>query len=129
MPELAALMIGVPLIIAALLVTFSKVLPRMAADILTILTAGGTTACAILLLKASLQKTLVYWFGGWTPQHGVAIGIGFAIDPLSANSCPDWVSGDGGFRIRLAFLRLSRELFSRARADFHDGDGRFLFHR
>ncbi len=84
MPELAALMIGVPLIIAALLVTFSKVLPRMAADVLTILTAGGTTACAILLLKASLQKTLVYWFGGWTPQHGVAIGIGFAIDPLSA---------------------------------------------
>lgn len=80
MPELAALMIGVPLIIAALLVTFSKVLPRMAADVLTILTAGGT-ACAILLLKASLQKTLVYWFGGWTPQHGVAIGIGSPSTP------------------------------------------------
>ena len=84
MPQLAALMIAVPLIIAALLVTFSKVLPRMAADILTILTAGGTTVGAILLVKESFRDTVVYWFGGWIPQHGVAIGIGFAIDPLSA---------------------------------------------
>ncbi|HEX6565751.1 MAG TPA: proton-conducting transporter membrane subunit [Chthoniobacterales bacterium] len=84
MSELPALVIAVPLLIAALLMALAKVLPRIAADILAIVTAAGTTAAAILLLQVSLGKTVVYWFGGWTPQHGVAVGIGFTIDPLSA---------------------------------------------
>ena len=84
MSPLAALIIAVPLIVAALLVATSQVLPRMVADTLAILTAGGTTAGAIALLIASSQNEVVYWFGGWLPRNGVAIGIGFAIDPLSA---------------------------------------------
>jgi multicomponent Na+:H+ antiporter subunit D len=26
----------------------------------------------------------LHWFGGWTPRSGVAIGIGFSVDPLGA---------------------------------------------
>jgi multicomponent Na+:H+ antiporter subunit D len=84
MSELPALLIAVPLIVAALLVALAKLLPRIATDLLAILTAAGTTAGAILLLQASLVNTVMYWFGGWTPRHDVAIGIDFAIDPLSA---------------------------------------------
>ena len=29
---------------------------------------------------------IVYWFGGWTPRHGVAIGISFAVDQLGAGA-------------------------------------------
>jgi multicomponent Na+:H+ antiporter subunit D len=29
-------------------------------------------------------NTLVYWFGGWGPRQGIALGISFAIDPIGA---------------------------------------------
>jgi multicomponent Na+:H+ antiporter subunit D len=29
----------------------------------------------------------VHWFGGWRPQHGVALGIDFAVGPLAAGMC------------------------------------------
>ena len=32
----------------------------------------------------SLDHDLVYWFGGWMPRHGVALGIAFDVEPLSA---------------------------------------------
>jgi multicomponent Na+:H+ antiporter subunit D len=84
MSQLPALVIAVPLIIAALVMALAKRLPRIAVDILAIVTAAGTTVGLMLLLQASLVNMVVYWFGGWTPRDGVAIGIGFTIDPLSA---------------------------------------------
>jgi multicomponent Na+:H+ antiporter subunit D len=83
MQSLAALVIAIPLIIAALLVAMSK-FPRAAIDAVAIATALGVTVAAMLLLNASSAKTIVYWFGGWTPRNGIAIGICFSIDPLSA---------------------------------------------
>jgi multicomponent Na+:H+ antiporter subunit D len=39
--------------------------------------------CALLLHEDSKGR-IVYWFGGWEPRQGVAIGVSFAIDQLSA---------------------------------------------
>jgi multicomponent Na+:H+ antiporter subunit D len=39
--------------------------------------------CAALVFQASGPRS-VYWFGGFRPSHGIAIGIDFAAGPLSA---------------------------------------------
>lgn len=83
MQSLAALVIAIPLVMAALLVAMSK-LPRAVNDAAAIVTALGVSAAAILLLMASVANTIVYWFGDWIPRNGLAIGICFSIDPLSA---------------------------------------------
>ncbi len=44
----------------------------------------ATFACCSELYHGSLANTLVYWFGGWQPRHGIALGISFTIDPIGA---------------------------------------------
>ncbi len=39
---------------------------------------------AVFLAGAAKAGPLVYWFGGWTPREGVAIGIAFVVDPAGA---------------------------------------------
>src|SRR5881227_3100963 len=57
---------------------------RVVADaVATGAAAAVTTFCAILLAR-SVGGPIVYWFGGWTPSHGVALGISFSIDSLGA---------------------------------------------
>jgi len=41
-------------------------------------------ALAAALLRQADRGTIVYWFGGWTPRHGVALGISFTVDPIGA---------------------------------------------
>ncbi|MFN2474997.1 MAG: NADH-quinone oxidoreductase subunit E, partial [Chthoniobacterales bacterium] len=84
MDQLVPLAVALPLLIAALLVGMSKLLPRIALDLLAICTALGVTVANWLLLRAATANTLVYWFGGWKPRDGIAIGIAFTIDPISA---------------------------------------------
>ncbi len=45
--------------------------------------AATTGVCAALLVRAG-RGPLVYWFSGWHPRRGVALGISFAIDRLGA---------------------------------------------
>src|SRR5205823_11092377 len=42
-----------------------------------------TVLCLLLVLR-SANHDLVYWFGGWRPRHGIAVGITFAVDPFGA---------------------------------------------
>ena len=42
-----------------------------------------TVACAALLVRC-LDGPVVYWFGGWTPRDGIALGVAFAVDPVGA---------------------------------------------
>jgi multicomponent Na+:H+ antiporter subunit D len=37
-----------------------------------------------LLLKQSLHRTQVYWFGNWYPRGSVILGITFVVDPIAA---------------------------------------------
>jgi multicomponent Na+:H+ antiporter subunit D len=84
MEVLVPLPVVVPLIAAAALTASGHFLGRRADDIVGIATAAATTVISTLLVVRSLDHDLVYWFGGWTPRQGVALGIAFDVEPLSA---------------------------------------------
>jgi multicomponent Na+:H+ antiporter subunit D len=82
MTHLSALPVVVPFVVAALLVATGTVLPRWLQDGLALTTAiAVATICVLLAIHASHQP-FAYWLGGWTPRHGVAIGISLSIDPV-----------------------------------------------
>src|SRR5438309_561007 len=81
---LPALPVAVPLLAAAFLAAVNRHVPRWLADTFALLASISTCAgCALLMLQSSPQ-TIVYWFGGWAPRSGAAIGISFVIDPFGA---------------------------------------------
>jgi multicomponent Na+:H+ antiporter subunit D len=82
--HLAALAVVVPFVVAALLIATGTVLPRPLQDFLGISTAAAVVAMCVLLAAHSAHQPFAYWVGGWTPRHGVAIGISLSVDPLGA---------------------------------------------
>ena len=84
MNRVVPLPLALPLAVAALLAALNRVMPRAVADALAILTSALTLMINVELMRASAAAPLVYWFGGWAPRSGVAIGIGFTIDPIGA---------------------------------------------
>src|SRR5215212_7289287 len=81
---LVALPVVVPFLVAALLAAGARRIPLRLADGLAIVTAAVTTLMALALLVGTQLEPLVYWFGGWLPRDGTAIGIAFVVDPLGA---------------------------------------------
>ena len=81
---MAALPVALPLLVAAILVGLAPVCPRRAADAATLATAAVVTLLCLALLVRSLDEPVVYWFGGWTPRDGIALGVAFAVDPVGA---------------------------------------------
>ena len=53
-------------------------------DVLAVTAALASAVMLFVLLVHVSAGMSVYWFGGWHPQHGVAIGIDFAVEPISA---------------------------------------------
>ncbi len=84
MTHLTALPVVVPFVIAALLIATGSVLPRPLQDFLGIGTAAAVVVMCVLLAAYSAHQPFAYWLGGWTPRHGVAIGISLSVDPLGA---------------------------------------------
>lgn len=78
-----ALPFALPLATAAILAGLKKFMPRRLADALAILATLATLTIDAILLNAVRVEPFVYWFGGWRPRSGAAIGICFVIDPLS----------------------------------------------
>ena len=75
-----------PLLVGAFLSAGARFLKQRQrlSDGIAILTSGAVTGmCAALVFQASGPHS-VYWFGGFRPSHGIAIGIDFAAGPLSA---------------------------------------------
>jgi multicomponent Na+:H+ antiporter subunit D len=82
---LAPLTITIPLLAAAVLAATQSIPQRLIAELFALGAALATTVvCALVLALAIRHGELVYWFGGWRPHHGVALGISFAIDPFGA---------------------------------------------
>jgi multicomponent Na+:H+ antiporter subunit D len=73
-----------PLGAAALMVGFSRFLPRWARDLIAIAVALATTALTLILMAASAGHPMIYWFSGWRPSAGMVIGIDYAVGPLGA---------------------------------------------
>ena len=69
----------------------------------------------------------VYWFAGFRPAGGVAIGIDFEAGSLSAGpGLPGRGPGDGRHDLLLAVLRAGGHLLPRAHADLPGGHDRLL---
>ena len=84
MGDLAALAVTVPLVVAAALLAVATVVPRRVVDVGAVLAALASAVLCALVLSDTGDGILVYWFGGWTPRDGVALGISFAIDGIGA---------------------------------------------
>jgi multicomponent Na+:H+ antiporter subunit D len=84
MDVLVPLVVAIPLLTSGALAAAGHFLRRPLDDIAGIAAAAATTVLSTLLVVRSLDHDLVYWFGGWTPRHGLALGIAFDVEPLSA---------------------------------------------
>lgn len=84
MNYLVPLPLALPLVAGAFLAATNRHLPRKAADTLAISTSACTLGINLKLLAASAATPIVYWFGGWTPRNGIALGISFVVDPFGA---------------------------------------------
>jgi multicomponent Na+:H+ antiporter subunit D len=81
---LPALPVAVPLLVAAVLVGLAPLVRRQLADAVAIGTAAAVTALCAALLVRTAGGPVVYWFGGWRPRDGIALGVAFTVDPVGA---------------------------------------------
>jgi multicomponent Na+:H+ antiporter subunit D len=82
--DAAPLAVAVPLLGSAVVAALVSVKAARLAQAVAISAATVTGVLCAILMHASRSATLVYWFGGWHPRNGVAIGVDFAVDPLGA---------------------------------------------
>jgi multicomponent Na+:H+ antiporter subunit D len=81
---LVPLVVAVPLLAAAALAAMAHLMPARFADLVALVVAATVTVLCVLLIFRSADGTIQYWFGGWKPRDGIAIGISFSVDPLAA---------------------------------------------
>jgi multicomponent Na+:H+ antiporter subunit D len=85
MEALAPLTVALPLAVAAVLIAGGRAWPSQLPDTIATLTAAAVAIMAVLLaIAAAKEGPFAYWYGGWTPRHGAAIGIAFVVDPAGA---------------------------------------------
>jgi multicomponent Na+:H+ antiporter subunit D len=84
MDALVPLPVALPLLAAAVLSALGHFMPRRLDDLIGIGVAASSMVISLLLLFQAAGHDLVYWFGGWKPRDGVAIGISFTVDPVGA---------------------------------------------
>jgi len=79
------LTVAVPMLGAAVLAGTQPLRRRLLAEGIALAAAIAATVLGALVLRLAIHRgELVYWFGGWRPHHGVALGIAFAVDPFAA---------------------------------------------
>jgi multicomponent Na+:H+ antiporter subunit D len=81
---LPPLAVGIPLAAAAVLIALTWIARRWFVDSLAFLTAVAVAVICGLLLRRAIDGPFVYWFGGWEPVRGVALGISFTVDTTGA---------------------------------------------
>ncbi len=74
----------VPFLGAAALAALGHLVPPRVANLVAIAIAASVAVLAVVLIVRSSDHTIHYWFGGWKPRGGIAIGISFSVDPLGA---------------------------------------------
>src|SRR5690348_6624470 len=85
MNQLFPLAVTVPLLVAAALLAFRSLLQdKRQVRGLVAVAASASVAVMLLVLTLRTSSTPVYWFAGFRPAKGVAIGIDFTADPLNA---------------------------------------------
>ncbi len=86
MNQLPALAVVLPLLAAAAISALNPLLRsrRRLLDATAIATSAVVTVLLFLLMVDTAHADVVYWFAGFKPSHGIAIGIDFSAEPLSA---------------------------------------------
>jgi multicomponent Na+:H+ antiporter subunit D len=84
MSALPALAVVVPLLVAVGIAAFASWLPRRVVEPVAVLAAAASTAMCLVLLVQVRHGMTVYWFSGWRPRGGIALGISFAVDSIGA---------------------------------------------
>ena len=85
MSQLFPLAVAVPLLVAAALLACRSLLRRKR-QVRGLVAVAASASVAVMLLVLTLRTGAgsAYWFAGFRPSGGVAIGIDFTADPLSA---------------------------------------------
>jgi multicomponent Na+:H+ antiporter subunit D len=81
---LVPLIVAVPLLGAAVVAALGHFIAPRVADLAAIGVAVAVAVMSVLLIFRSADGTIHYWFGGWRPRDGIAIGISFSVDPFAA---------------------------------------------
>jgi multicomponent Na+:H+ antiporter subunit D len=84
--QLLPLATVIPLLVAAGISALNPVLrgKRRLLDSIAILAAAAVAGLLAAILIQVAHRDQVYWFAGFHPEHGVAIGIDYAVGPLNA---------------------------------------------
>ena len=87
MTWLPPLLVAIPLLTAALIAAGDHMVPEAIEQAAAIAATAVTAALAIVLALEARRHTVVTWFGGWRPRHGIALGVDFTADQLAAGMC------------------------------------------
>jgi multicomponent Na+:H+ antiporter subunit D len=84
--QLLPLVTVTPLLMAAMIAALNPLLgrARRVLDGVAILTSAAVAGLLIAILIQVAHRDQVYWFAGFRPHHGIAIGIDYAVGPLNA---------------------------------------------
>jgi multicomponent Na+:H+ antiporter subunit D len=110
---LAPLPVAIPLLAAAFAAATRLFIPGRWINRIAIATSVVTAAVCCVLTAQSMEGRIVYWFGGWEPRDGVALGIAFVIDPFGAG-----LASLTALLVTAAFL-FSSTYFDDVRALYH----------
>ncbi len=85
MDPLLPLAVVVPLLVAAGLSALNPIFrDRRVLDAVAIATAAAVTGILVTVMLGTAGGQRVYWFAGFRPTRGVALGIDFSVGPLNA---------------------------------------------
>jgi multicomponent Na+:H+ antiporter subunit D len=84
--QLLPLAVVLPLLVAAAISALTPLLRRQrrVLDSIAIATSAAVAALLVVIMIRVAHHDETYWFAGFRPHHGIAIGIDFAVGPLSA---------------------------------------------
>jgi multicomponent Na+:H+ antiporter subunit D len=82
--ETAPLAVAIPLLAAGGMAVVGTRIGRKGAEAVALAAALAALGLCVALLVRTGSGIEVYWFGGWQPRHGTAIGISFAVDAIGA---------------------------------------------
>jgi multicomponent Na+:H+ antiporter subunit D len=82
--HLSALPVVVPFLAATVFVACGAFAPRWLNDGIGSSVALASVAMCVLLARHASGSPFAYWLGGFTPRHGVEVGISLSVDPLGA---------------------------------------------
>ncbi len=83
MRTLLPLAVVIPFLAAALLLAAPQSWERRGFDAFAVAAAGSVVVISSVLLADSTRGPMVYWFGGWVPEDGVALGLAFVAEPIA----------------------------------------------